>query len=128
MSIVRGLSLRNWISVSISSCYLLVPVTAARLWQNRTKLRTETATNYLGSFVHQVFEDMKLYYSKDRQRYEVSEQGRLIDHDHNMAVLMNRNGWDVADELVPTEFTGDDRLTDEEIATLFAGLGEENAQ
>lgn len=66
---------------------------------------------------------MKLYYSKERQRYEVSELGKLIDYDLDMTSLMSRNGWTVDDDL-PTEFNGDDQLTDEEVDALFRQLGE----
>lgn len=66
---------------------------------------------------------MKIYYSQERQRYEISERGKLIDHDRDMMALMLRNGWEVEDDL-PTEFNGNDQLTDEEIAVLFEQLSE----
>jgi hypothetical protein len=64
---------------------------------------------------------MKLSYNADRDRYEVSHLGKLIDHDQCPEALMDRNGWGAADELPITDFAGDDQLTDEEIAAFFEG-------
>ncbi|HCA94647.1 MAG TPA: hypothetical protein DEP38_08255 [Cyanobacteria bacterium UBA9226] len=65
---------------------------------------------------------MKLYYNQQQQRYEVSELGKLIDHDKDMAALMTRNGW--ANDELPSDFNGDDQLRNEEITALFEQLEE----
>jgi hypothetical protein len=125
---VRGLNLRDWASVSTNPCRLpVISITATWLWQNRpAKMRTEATTNYLGSLSNpKSNKTMKLIYSQKRDRYEVWQLKELIDHDQDMNLLMTRCGWASDDELPPTEFSGDDQLSDEEIAAFFAEFGVE---
>jgi hypothetical protein len=63
---------------------------------------------------------MKLYYSQDRQRYELSHLGKLLDHDQCLEALADRNGWS-DDDLPITYSTGDAQKRDEEIAAFLEG-------